>query len=93
MRWSCPAAGTDSPYPTTSPALAFWSIPQRATALNPGNLPVGFARHEDAESGRAYLDVTCAAYHTGALRFGGQAIRIDGGAALPLERAPACFAL
>lgn len=66
---------------------------QQATALNPGNLPVGFARHEDAESGRAYLDVTCAAYHTGELRYGGQAIRIDGGAAMPLDRAPACFAL
>jgi len=33
---------------------------QKATALNPGNLPVGFARHEDDETGRAYLDVTCA---------------------------------
>jgi len=55
---------------------------QRATALKPGNLPVGFARHEDAETGRAYLDVTCAGCHTGALRYGGQAIRIDGGAAI-----------
>ncbi|MGK9066493.1 di-heme-cytochrome C peroxidase [Stutzerimonas chloritidismutans] len=55
---------------------------QRATALNPGNLPVGFARHEDDESGRAYLDVSCAACHTGELRYQGQAIRIDGGAAM-----------
>jgi len=55
---------------------------QKATALNPGNLPVGFARHEDDETGRAYLDVTCAACHTGELRYGGQAIRIDGGAAM-----------
>ncbi len=55
---------------------------QQATALNPGNLPVGFARHEDDETGRAYLDVTCAACHTGELRYGGQAIRIDGGAAM-----------
>ncbi len=55
---------------------------QKATALNPGNLPVGFARHEDDETGRAYLDVTCAACHTGELRYQGQAIRIDGGAAM-----------
>jgi hypothetical protein len=55
---------------------------QRATALNPGNLPVGFARHEDYETGRAYLDITCAACHTGELRYNGQAIRIDGGAAM-----------
>ncbi|MGM3389905.1 hypothetical protein KXR94_19845 [Stutzerimonas stutzeri] len=55
---------------------------QQPTALNPGNLPVGFARHEDDETGRAYLDVTCAACHTGELRYNGQAIRIDGGAAM-----------
>ncbi|MCG6538944.1 di-heme-cytochrome C peroxidase [Pseudomonas sp. KSR10] len=55
---------------------------QKATALNPGNLPVGFARHEDDETGRAYLDVSCAACHTGELRYNGQAIRIDGGAAM-----------
>jgi mono/diheme cytochrome c family protein len=55
---------------------------QQATASNPANLPVGFARHEDDETGRAYLDVTCAACHTGELRYNGQAIRIDGGAAM-----------
>ena len=55
---------------------------QKTTAANPGNLPVGFARHEDDESGRTYLDVTCAACHTGELRYKGQAVRIDGGAAM-----------
>lgn len=55
---------------------------QQASRLNPGNLPVGFARHENAESGVAYLDITCSACHTGELRYQGQAVRIDGGAAL-----------
>ncbi len=55
---------------------------QQPTALNPGNLPVGFARHQDAESGAQYLDISCAACHTGELRYKGHAIRIDGGAAL-----------
>lgn len=55
---------------------------QKATPLNPGNLPVGFARHEDAETGEHYLDITCSACHTGELRYQGQAVRIDGGAAL-----------
>ncbi len=50
--------------------------------LNPGNLPVGFAQHTDPNSGTQFLDITCAACHTGELRFNGQAIRIDGGAAL-----------
>lgn len=55
---------------------------QQATALNPANLPVGFTRHEDSKTGLDYLDISCAACHTGQLRYKGQAIRIDGGAAL-----------
>ncbi|SDG97587.1 hypothetical protein SAMN05216588_1024 [Pseudomonas flavescens] len=55
---------------------------QQATPSNPGNLPVGFARHQDDESGIEYLDITCSACHTGELRYQGQAVRIDGGAAL-----------
>jgi hypothetical protein len=55
---------------------------QQASELNPGNLPVGFARHPDDETGIQYLDITCAACHTGELRYKGQAVRIDGGAAL-----------
>ena len=53
-----------------------------ATAKNPGNLPVGFARHQDGETGAWYLDITCSACHTGELRYKGTAIRIDGGAVL-----------
>ena len=54
---------------------------QQPSALNPGNLPVGFARHSD-EQGQNYLDISCAACHTGELRYKGQAVRIDGGPAL-----------
>ncbi|WP_445179210.1 di-heme-cytochrome C peroxidase [Pseudomonas sp. McL0111] len=54
---------------------------QKASANNPGNLPVGFARHQNPGSSEQYLDITCAACHTGELRFKGQAVRIDGGTA------------
>ena len=54
---------------------------QKATPDNPGNLPVGFARHKKPGSQEAFLDITCAACHTGELRFNGQAVRIDGGSA------------
>ena len=54
---------------------------QTATPNNPGNLPVGFARHLNQGNPQAFLDITCAACHTGELRFKGQAIRIDGGTA------------
>ncbi len=55
---------------------------QQPSSANPGNLPVGFTHHQDAETGTRYLDISCAACHTGELRYQGQAIRIDGGAAL-----------
>ncbi|SEN40396.1 hypothetical protein SAMN04487857_115126 [Pseudomonas sp. ok272] len=54
---------------------------QKATADNPGNLPVGFTRHQNPGSQEAFLDITCAACHTGELRFQNQAVRIDGGSA------------
>ncbi|WP_397449286.1 di-heme-cytochrome C peroxidase [Pseudomonas sp. NA-150] len=54
---------------------------QTATPNNPGNLPVGFTRHPGADGKEQYLDITCAACHTGELRFKGQALRIDGGSA------------
>lgn len=55
---------------------------QQASANNPGNLPVGFARHQNpGNASEHYLDITCAACHTGELRFKGQAVRIDGGTA------------
>jgi mono/diheme cytochrome c family protein len=54
---------------------------QKDTPNNPGNLPVGFARHQNPGSQDEFLDITCAACHTGELRFNGQAVRIDGGSA------------
>lgn len=54
---------------------------QKATPNNPGNLPVGFARHQNPGNSAQYLDITCAACHTGELRFNNQALRIDGGSA------------
>ena len=54
---------------------------QVPSTQNPGNLPVGFARHKNAGNNTEYLDITCAACHTGELHFNGQALRIDGGSA------------
>lgn len=54
---------------------------QKATPSNPGNLPVGFTRHRNTDSKEEYLDITCAACHTGELRYKQQALRIDGGSA------------
>lgn len=55
-----------------------------ATPDNPYRLPVGFTRHFDPARKEEFLDVTCAACHTGELHVVGKqgeqvAIRIDGG--------------
>lgn len=59
--------------------------PTPATAANPDQLPIGFARHFDREVNDQLLDITCAACHTGQLRVtrNGKSIgiRIDGGQA------------
>ncbi|MBP5073808.1 hypothetical protein HUS84_07325 [Pseudomonas chlororaphis] len=54
---------------------------QQASTDNPANLPVGFTRHQNPGSPQHYLDITCAACHTGELRYNQQALRIDGGSA------------
>lgn len=48
---------------------------------NPHDLPVGFTRHSNDSGGAQFLDITCAACHTGELRFNGTALRVDGGTA------------
>lgn len=55
---------------------------QRASIRNPGNLPVGFARHTDPKTGEQNLDVGCAVCHTGELHYKGTAMRVDGGQAV-----------
>lgn len=52
---------------------------QRATPRNPGNLPIGFGRHTDPNSGEQNLDLGCAMCHTGELHYNGVAMRVDGG--------------
>jgi len=53
--------------------------------LNPGGLPVGFARQADfrdpgTNETYAVVGLTCAACHTGELIYGNKAFRIEGGA-------------
>lgn len=50
-------------------------------ADNPDGLPVGFAK-EPVENGELWLGYSCAACHTGQLRYKGKTIRIEGGPTL-----------
>lgn len=48
---------------------------------NPEGLPVGFAK-EPVAGGETWVGLTCAACHTGEVRYRGQTVRIDGGPTL-----------
>lgn len=47
------------------------------TPGNPDGLPIGFAK-EPADNGEDWVGMTCAACHTGEIRYRGRTIRIDG---------------
>jgi len=70
--------------PDAMRGMGFIVDPQK-TEANPDQLPVGFTKRFDPETGEYLLDVSCAACHTGQLvvnRNGRRtAIRIDGGPA------------
>lgn len=56
-------------------------IPALASDLNPDALPVGFSRTSDS-AGTDWVGFNCAACHTGAIRYQGEQVLIDGGPAL-----------
>lgn len=62
--------------------FGFLHDPDKPDGVNVADLPIGFTHHEDPEGGSAYLDISCAACHTGELHYRGTAIRIDGGQAM-----------
>ncbi|WP_039918047.1 di-heme-cytochrome C peroxidase [Cellvibrio mixtus] len=55
-------------------------LPQKPTFFNPDGLPVGFVK--ETYKGNDYIGLTCAACHTGQVNYKGNALRIDGGAAM-----------
>ena len=65
----------------------FGYIPSPKTAVNPDELPVGFAKTSgipDLVNGGTYnaIGLTCAGCHTGHMTYQGTSIRIDGGPAV-----------
>ncbi|GGO77458.1 hypothetical protein GCM10011348_07040 [Marinobacterium nitratireducens] len=56
-------------------------IPSDSGPGNPDALPIGFSRTTD-DQGEVWAGLTCAACHTGELRYGDQSLLIEGGQAL-----------
>ena len=61
---------------------AYGYLPSPAHALNPDALPIGFAKERDRATATAWLGMTCAACHTGALRYQGRTVLLDGAGAM-----------
>lgn len=57
--------------------LGYLADNEAYTPSNPDGLPIGFAK-EPTGNGEDWVGMTCAACHTGQIRYQGQSIRIDG---------------
>lgn len=70
----------ERPFRDNQNILKYRYLPQKADALNPDALPVGFVKDNGRD--RAWLGVTCATCHTNEIHYKNVAYRIDGGPAL-----------
>ncbi|HEV7904298.1 MAG TPA: di-heme-cytochrome C peroxidase [Pyrinomonadaceae bacterium] len=68
------------PFFTDARAARYNLIPDPDTTNNPDRLPVGLVK--DVASDGEFISVTCAACHTGQIRFNGTTMRVDGGPAM-----------
>jgi hypothetical protein len=57
-------------------------LPERPSPYNPDSLPIGFTMTQDQASKQQWFGITCAACHTGQIKYQGYTIRIDGGPTL-----------
>ncbi|MBX3744976.1 MAG: hypothetical protein KF833_06670 [Verrucomicrobiae bacterium] len=75
-------ARSEAPFASDQNIDRYRWLASRPTRHNPDGLPVGFVKDVDERSGESWVGVTCAACHTGQLRYRGVGIRIDGGPTL-----------
>ena len=82
--WFLKLEQSASPELFAAPAhmAAYGYLPSPAHALNPDALPIGFAKERDRATATAWLGMTCAACHTGALRYQGVTVLLDGAGAM-----------
>jgi mono/diheme cytochrome c family protein len=81
LAWFMALERADSSAPFNSPEhiarLGFLNDDGAYGPANPEGLPVGFAK-EPVAGGETWVGLTCAACHTGEIRYRGQTLRIDG---------------
>lgn len=70
------------PFHDSGYLATFGFLPNDNVLHNPDRLPVGFTKTDAAAQDLSWVGITCAACHTGELRYQDRGIRIDGGAAM-----------
>jgi hypothetical protein len=71
-------AGSESAFRTDANIEHLGYFPERPSKYNPDGLPIGFAKTRDPASGEDWMGPTCAACHTGQVKYRGKIIRVDG---------------
>jgi hypothetical protein len=71
---------SQQPFFTDERAARYNLIPDSDTTNNPDRLPVGLVK--DVSPDGEFISVTCAACHTGQIKFNGATMRVDGGPAM-----------
>jgi len=75
-------AGSQLSFRTDANIERLGYFPERPSKYNPDGLPIGFAKTRDPASGEHWMGPTCAACHTGQVKYRGKIIRVDGGPTL-----------
>jgi hypothetical protein len=78
QEWFMPLKASDGSKPLASDLERFGFISDPTG----DPLPIGFATHKDSQSGRTWVGFTCAACHTGRIRYGSRSILAEGAPAL-----------
>lgn len=74
-------AGSKQKFKAASNMRRMGFLVDERSAANPDKLPVGFTKDENPTKGAA-VGLSCAACHTGEIKYAGKRVRIDGGQSL-----------
>jgi cytochrome c5 len=75
-------ADSDALFRTDNNMERLGYLPERPSSYNPDGLPIGFVATRDPTTKQQWFGLTCAACHTGQIKYQGHIARVDGGPTL-----------
>jgi mono/diheme cytochrome c family protein len=75
-------ADSDALFRTDNNMERLGYLPERPSPYNPDGLPIGFVATRDPTTKQQWFGLTCAACHTGQIKYQGHIARVDGGPTL-----------